>query len=108
MKIGYCDTIHERHFNETLLLLDAKSVSLRNPNTTSCIVEYIESKLGCSPNIIGSNKRSPMGPCRTSGQLAELAELSRKLDEADDTAIFKRTGYEVLVKTNEEKGWNHS
>ena len=83
--------------NQTLLQLDAKSVSLRNPNTTSCIVEYIESKLGCSPNIIGSNKRSPMGPCRTSGQLAELAELSRKLDEADDTAIYEMTRYEVLV-----------
>ena len=66
-------------------------VSLRNPNTTSCIVEYIESKLGCSPNIIGSNKRSPVGPCRTSGQLAQLAELSRKLDEADDTAIYEMT-----------------
>ena len=97
MKIGHCDTIHERHFNQTLLLLDAKSVSLRNPNTTSCIVEYIESKLGCSPNIIGSNKRSPMGPCRTSEQLAELAELSRKLDEADDTAIYEMTRYEVLA-----------
>ena len=86
--------------NQTLLQLDAKSVSLRNPNTTSCIVEYIESKLGCSPSIIGSNKRSPMGPCRTSGQLAELAELSRKLDEADDTAIYDMTRYEVLAESN--------
>ena len=89
--------------NQTLLQRDAKSVSLRNPNTTSCIVEYIESKLGCSPSIIGSNKRSPMGPCRTSGQLAKLAELSRSLDEADDTAIYEETRYEVLAECNLSK-----
>ena len=90
-------------FNQSLLLSDAISASPRNPNTTSCIVEFIESRLGCSPNIIGSNKRSPVGPCRTSGQLAELAGLSRSLDEADDTAIYNMTGYEALVTTNLSK-----
>ena len=65
---------------------------IRYPNTTSCIVEFIENKLGCSPNIIGSNRRSPRAPCYSSDHLAELAKLSRWLDEADDTAIYEMTG----------------
>ena len=55
-------------------------------------MEFIEGKLGCSPNIIGSNRRSPMAPCHSSNQLTELATLSNLLDEADDTAIYELTG----------------
>ena len=64
----------------------------RYPNTTSCIVEYIEDQLGCSPNIIGSNEKSRKLPCETANQLTEMAKLSRSLDEADDTAIYEMTG----------------
>ena len=75
--------------------------TFRYPNTTSCIVEFIEDQLGCSPNIIGSNKKSPRLPCETTSQLTEMAKLSRSLDEADDTAIYEMTGdvwMERLIK----------
>ena len=64
----------------------------RNPNTTSCIVNYIEEELGCSPNIMGSDSKSRKLPCETTSQLSEMAKLSRSLDEADDTAIYDMTG----------------
>ena len=63
-------------------------------------MEYIEDKLGCSPNIIGSNTRSPKAPCHSNDQLTEMAKLSRWLDEADDTAIFEMTGDGCLESTS--------
>ena len=80
--------------------LDLNIFTFRNPNTTSCIVNFIEDKLGCSPNIIGSNTRSPKAPCRSSDQLTEMARLSRWLDEADDTAIYEMTGDGYLESTS--------
>ena len=77
-----------------------KNSTFRYPNTTSCIVEFIEDQLGCSPNIIGSNKKSPRLPCETTSQLTEMAKLSRSLDEADDTAIYEMTGDEWMENQN--------
>ena len=70
----------------------SNNFNFRYSNTTSCIVDYIEDQLGCSPNIMGSNRRSRKLPCETTNQLAEMAKLSRSLDEADDTAIYEVTG----------------
>ena len=65
-------------------------------------MEFIEDKLGCSPNIIGSNRRSPKAPCHSSDHLTEMAKLSRWLDEADDTAIYEMTGDGYLESTSPE------
>ena len=66
---------------------------IRHPNTTSCIIKFIEGKLGCSPNIMGRDRMSAANvPCYSGHHLTELATLSRLLYEADDTAIYDLTG----------------
>ena len=66
----------------------------RLPDTTSCIFHYIEDKLGCSPNILGSDKRSTRPPCHSTSQIEHLANLSKSFYEADDTEIYDKTKYE--------------
>ena len=66
---------------------------LRHPETTSCIFKFIEDELGCSPDVLGSNRGSTKAPCHSTSQMTELAKLSKRLDEADDTDIYEMTGY---------------
>ena len=63
-------------------------------------MDYIEDQLGCSANIIGSDKKSQKLPCETTNQLNEMAKLSRSLDEADDSAIYEITGDGQLESQN--------
>ena len=56
-------------------------------------MKFIEGKLGCSPNIMGRDRRSAANvPCHSGDHLTELATLSRLLYEADDTGIYDLTG----------------
>ena len=66
------------------------------PNTSSCILEFIEKELKCSLGIldlIGSDRGSKKESCHSSSHLKELAKLSADLGEMDDTEIYKLTGY---------------
>ena len=65
------------------------------PNTSSCILEFIEEELKCSLGILdlmGSHRGSDKESCHSSSHLRELAKLSAKLGEADDTEIYDMTG----------------
>ena len=56
-------------------------------------MKFIEDKLGCSPNTMGRDHESAAhATCDSGDHLTKLANLSRLLDEADDTGIFDLTG----------------
>ena len=66
-----------------------------HPNTSTCILEFIEDELKCSLkvlDILGSDRGSDKESCHSSSHLRELAKLSAKLGEADDTEIYDMTG----------------
>ena len=47
-----------------------------NVNTTACIAEYIEDRIGCSANLQGIKGSKPA--CTTTSQLKEYAAISGK------------------------------
>ena len=77
-----------------------------HPNTSSCILAFVEDKLKCSLrvlDILGRESSSQYEPCYSSTQpgiLREMAILSAKLGEMDDTEIYKETGDGHLECTN--------
>ena len=59
--------------------------------TSNCLANFIESKLGCTPNILGS--QFPNGePCNTKSQLLDLANVTTLFQEADENEVFEMTG----------------
>ena len=74
-------------------LLKKNVLSCRQPNTTTCIMKFIKAKLGCSPNTMGRDHGSAAhATCDSGDHMTKLANISRLLDEADDTGIFDLTG----------------
>ena len=56
-------------------------------------MKFIEAKLGCSPNTMGRDHGSAAhATCDSGDHMTKLANISRLLDEADDTGIFDLTG----------------
>ena len=62
-----------------------------NVNTSACISRYLENRLGCNTMILGS-QYSQNNHCTTRSQLMALANISKKLEEADADDIYKMTG----------------
>ena len=63
-----------------------------NPNTTSCIVEHIQDKIGCRVNIQGIKSLRNRSLCNSKLQFDKLYNLSHALEEAHDTSIYEMTG----------------
>ena len=63
----------------------------RNVNTSACISDFVERKIGCNPNIHGS-RYSRRDICTTKSQLSHLEMVTTKLFELDDNEIFTMTG----------------
>ena len=59
--------------------------------TSNCLANFIESKLGCTPNILGSQYPNGL-PCNTRSQLLDLANLTTQFQEADEREVFEMTG----------------
>ena len=52
-------------------------------STSKCLANFIERKIGCTPNIQGS--QYPKGlPCNTKSQLLDLANITMLFQEADE------------------------
>ena len=71
---------------------------INHPNTSACILAFMEDNLKCSFSHVvdGSGRGSAWKPCSSSKQLKEIAQLSAKLGEADDTEIYELTGDEKI------------
>lgn len=63
----------------------------KHPNMTACIAEYVEGEIGCSANIQGIETTNKPA-CNSTKQLREYSAISKKLQDADPTAIYKMTG----------------
>lgn len=62
-----------------------------SPDTSACLATFVESELGCSPNIQGS--QYPIGVfCSTEKQLQDLTNITRIFQEADENEIYELTG----------------
>ena len=62
-----------------------------NPNTSACIAEYIQAKIGCSFNIQGVvSSQAP--PCNSTEQLKQFRSTSKKLQYADASKIYSMSG----------------
>ena len=64
---------------------------LTNLNTSACIAGFIEKKIGCNPNIEGS-QYSKLFPCRTKSQLLQLQNISSILSGLNENEVFVMTG----------------
>ena len=75
---------------------------LNHPNTSACILAFMEDKLKCSISQVldESGRESVWEPCSSSNQLTEIAQLSAQLGEADDTEIYELTGDEKIECTS--------
>ena len=65
--------------------------TLTSPDTTTCIANFIERQIGCSPNIDGSHYPDGI-PCNTKAQLLSLANITRVFQNAVESEIYKMTG----------------
>ena len=63
----------------------------KHPNMTACIARYVEGQLGCSPNILGIQS-TDKPDCNSTEQLRKYSAISKKLQDADPTAIYSMTG----------------
>ena len=63
----------------------------KHPNMTACIAEYVEGQIGCSANIQGI-KSTDKPDCNSTEQLRKYSAISKKLQDADPTAIYRMTG----------------
>ena len=59
-------------------------------NTTACIAEFIEDKMGCSVNIQGI-KSIKRAPCKSKAQFNEFIAISNELQHADSSYIYNLT-----------------
>ena len=60
-------------------------------STSKCLANFIERKIGCTPNIQGS--QYPKGlPCNTKSQLLDLANITMLFQEADENEVYEMTG----------------
>lgn len=64
----------------------------KNPKTTSCIAKYIQGQIGCRVNIQGSRSFGNGSECNSMEQFNKFVNISERLEEADDTSIYKMTG----------------
>ena len=62
-----------------------------NPDTTACLASFIETEIGCSPNIQGSQYPNGVS-CTTEQQLLGLANITRIFQDADENEIYQLTG----------------
>ena len=60
-------------------------------NTSVCIADFIEGKLGCNPSIYGGQYSKGL-QCNTTSQLSQLEKISIILSESYDNDIYAMTG----------------
>ena len=60
-------------------------------NTSGCIARYIEANLGCIPRIHGGTTPANPKYCKSPTELEELANISKKMEEADANEIYEIT-----------------
>jgi hypothetical protein len=70
-----------------------------NPDTMACITEYIETECGCTIPLAKTNSDFPT--CNETAQFQKLNDLTIKLVEADDNAIYNITGCISACNKNE-------
>ena len=74
----------------------------RNPNTSTCIAQFLEEQIGCSLKILGTTPTNDgHRTCNTTSQLKHLGNLTRKLQEVDSNTIYENTGCLASCKRNE-------
>ena len=104
--------IHTKHLNKPS---EPCTSEIQRPNTTACIAEFIEAKLGCSVNIQGM-RSSERPPCQSAEQFVEFTSLSRELQYADASVIYNMTGclsscekdkYDVIMTDKTEQAWDY-
>ena len=61
------------------------------PDTSQCIANFIEDKIGCRIKLHGTNI-SKGSTCKSGLQLQHFTRILRNLTHADDTTIYEQTG----------------
>ena len=71
-----------------------------NPDTSSCIANYIEEKLGCNPRILGSSKWSKKY-CNSTSELKSLANITNEFTKFNANKFRDITGCLALCEKDE-------
>ena len=65
--------------------------AVTSKSTSACIADYIESEIGCNPQIHGS-KYSQGPSCTNKSQLLQLRDFANILSGSDDYDVYNMTG----------------
>ena len=102
LSVGGCHNWQQKKYSNVIYITKTRIKALDRPtercdqentrvNTSACIAEFIQRKVGCNVMTLGS-QYSKSQPCTTKSQLLALANISKTLGKSDGNDIFEITG----------------
>jgi hypothetical protein len=79
---------HWKDLDQPSVRCDSKA---KSPNMTSCIIKYIQSRLGCEFSFWGT-PMNLLPTCNTTEQYGELTKLVKSIQYMNEAKLFNMTG----------------